>query len=74
MEQFLASKVQPDLLESFLADVFPDITGQFGRGQRAKFSPSVEIGCGLRAKLTPSVGRGGGRGESVLTNSTKQLF
>ena len=36
--------LQPDLLESFPADVIPDITGQFGCRHRAKFSPSVEKG------------------------------
>ena len=54
MEEFPASKVhlQPGLLESFPADVCPDITGQFGCGLRAKFK-----------KFRPSVGggRGGGR-------------
>ena len=36
--------LQPDLLESFPADVIPDITGQFGCRHRAKFSRSVEKG------------------------------
>ena len=32
---------RPDLLGSFPANESPDITGQFGCGHRAKFSPSV---------------------------------
>jgi len=44
--------LQPDLLGSFPVDVCSDITGQFG--------------CGLRAKYTPSVGEEGGRGEKKL--------
>ena len=51
---------RPDLLESFPANESPDITGQFGCGHRAKFSPSVG-------------GKGGGGGGN-LTNSTYQLF
>ena len=73
MDEFPASKLsctynlQPDLLESFPADVCPDITVQFGCDHRAKFSPSGEgwggggsVGnwCGLRAKFTQSVGEG----------------
>ena len=58
--------LQSDVLESFPADVCPDITVQFGCGHRAKFSPSREGGgggsvgnwCGLRAKLTQSVAEG----------------
>ena len=36
--------LEPDLLGSFPADVCPDITGQFGCGHRAKFTPSVRGG------------------------------
>ena len=51
MEEFSASKVrtynlQPALLESFPADVCPDITSQLGCGHRAKFSPSGGGGGG----------------------------
>ena len=65
MEEFPASKVtynlQPDLLGSFPADVCPDITGQFGCGHRAKFSPSVGVcvcvwgggGGGARGEIHP---------------------
>ena len=38
--------LQPDLLGSFPADVCPHITGYFGCGHRAKFSPSVGEGWG----------------------------
>ena len=44
-QEFPASKVhhnlQRDLLASFPANESPDITGQFGCGHRAKFSPSA---------------------------------
>ena len=51
MEEFPASKVQlqrlqPYLLGSFQSEVYPDITGQFGCGQRAKLCPSVGVGGG----------------------------
>ena len=61
MEEFRASKVtynlQPDLLGSFPADVCPDITGQFGCGHRAQFSPSVGVcvkgGRGPKGEIHP---------------------
>ena len=48
--------LQPDLLGSFLADVCPDITGQFGCGHRAKFRPLVFV------VVCVCVGGGGGGG------------
>ena len=55
MEEFPASKVhlQPDLLESFPAEICPGNTGQFGCGHKAKFWALAE--------------RGGGRGGGDIT-------
>ena len=62
LEEFQASKVQPDLLGSFLPDVYPDITDQFGCDHKTEFSPLLSEG---------GVGGGGkGRGFWEMAHSS----